>query len=145
MKESGQVSLYIADFRSFISRIGNWEERAYVHVYRRGLASRMLEKFASHPGNLDSLQDLMDITLELDTRYHKRQKEKGSNQQKKPPISGPNLSKPPQVLSLKKAYHRKKKKGKNFQVPKDKPHAALLTKDKQLISSEKERRIEEGL
>ncbi|MBW0564144.1 hypothetical protein O181_103859 [Austropuccinia psidii MF-1] len=71
-KESGHVSLYIADFRSSISRIGDWGERAYIHVYRRGLASRILDQLASYPGNFDALQELMDITLELDTRYHER-------------------------------------------------------------------------
>ncbi|MBW0569124.1 hypothetical protein O181_108839 [Austropuccinia psidii MF-1] len=87
----------------------------------------------------------MDITLELDTRYHERQKEKGSHQEKKPSISGSKSSKPPQSSSSKKPYHRKNKKGKNLQVSKDKPHAALLTKDKKLIGSEKEKRIYEGL
>ncbi|MBW0531008.1 hypothetical protein O181_070723 [Austropuccinia psidii MF-1] len=76
MKESGQVSLYIEDFSSLMSRIGDCGERAYIHVYRRGLASRFLDQLTSHPGNLDSLQELMDITLELDTRYHEGQKEK---------------------------------------------------------------------
>ncbi|MBW0483371.1 hypothetical protein O181_023086 [Austropuccinia psidii MF-1] len=76
MKESGQVSLYIADFRRSISISGDWGEKAYIHVYRRGLASRLLDKLASHPENFDSLQELMGITLELDTRYHERQKEK---------------------------------------------------------------------
>ncbi|MBW0484863.1 hypothetical protein O181_024578 [Austropuccinia psidii MF-1] len=128
-----------------MSRIGDWGERAYIHVYRRGLASRLLDKLASHPGNFDSLQELMDITLELDTRYHERQKERGSHPEKKPQISGSNFSKPPQSSSSKKPYHRKKKKGKNFQVSKDKPHAALLTKDNEFIGSEKERRIKEGL
>ncbi|MBW0465020.1 hypothetical protein O181_004735 [Austropuccinia psidii MF-1] len=87
----------------------------------------------------------MDITLELDTRYHERQKERGSHQEKKPPISGSNSSKPPQSSSSKKPYHRKNKKGKNFQVSKDKPHADLLTKDNKLIGSKKERRVKEGL
>ncbi|MBW0484010.1 hypothetical protein O181_023725 [Austropuccinia psidii MF-1] len=86
----------------------------------------------------------MDITLELDTRYHEGQKEKGSHQEKKPPISGSNFSKPPQSSSSKKPYHRKNKKGKDFQMSKDKPDAALLTKDNKLIGSEKERRIKEG-
>ncbi|MBW0484404.1 hypothetical protein O181_024119 [Austropuccinia psidii MF-1] len=72
----------------------------------------------------------MEITLELDTRYHERQKEKGSHKEKKPEISGSNSSKPPQSSSSKKLYHRKNNKGKNFQVSKDKPHASLLTKDK---------------
>ncbi|MBW0518659.1 hypothetical protein O181_058374 [Austropuccinia psidii MF-1] len=52
MKESGHVSLYIADFRSLMSRIGDWGERAYIHVYRRGLASRLLEKLSSYPDGL---------------------------------------------------------------------------------------------
>ncbi|MBW0512040.1 hypothetical protein O181_051755 [Austropuccinia psidii MF-1] len=104
-----------------MSIIGDWEERAYIHVYRRGLESRLLDQWASHPGNFDSHQELMDVTLELDTRYHERQKEKGSHQDKKPPISGTNSSKPPQNSSSKRHYHRKNKKGKNFQVSKDKP------------------------
>ncbi|MBW0467573.1 hypothetical protein O181_007288 [Austropuccinia psidii MF-1] len=70
MKESCHVSLYIAYFRGLMSRIGYWGERAYIHVYRRGLASRPLDQLASYPGNFDTLQELMDITLELDTRYH---------------------------------------------------------------------------
>ncbi|MBW0546672.1 hypothetical protein O181_086387 [Austropuccinia psidii MF-1] len=68
MKESGHVSLYIADFRSLMSRIWYWGERAYIYVYRRGLASRFLDQLASYHGNFDTLQGLMDITLELDTR-----------------------------------------------------------------------------
>ncbi|MBW0547532.1 hypothetical protein O181_087247 [Austropuccinia psidii MF-1] len=140
MKESGQVSLNIGDFRSLMSRIGDWGERAYIQLYRRGLESRLLDKLASHPGSFDSLQQLMDITLELDTRYHERQKEKGIHQEKKPPISGANSYKPPESSSSKKPYHRK-----NFQVSKDKTHDALLTKDNKLIGSEKERRIKQGL
>ncbi|MBW0520905.1 hypothetical protein O181_060620 [Austropuccinia psidii MF-1] len=99
MKESGHISLYIADFGSFISIIGYWGKRAYIHVYRRGLASRPLEKLAFYPGNFDTLQEHMDITLELDTRYHERQKEKGSYQEKKPPVTGSNSSRPPQDSS----------------------------------------------
>ncbi|MBW0508718.1 hypothetical protein O181_048433 [Austropuccinia psidii MF-1] len=96
----------------------------------------------------------MDITLELDTRYHERQKEKGSNQEKKPPVTGSNSSRspqdpsskrPPQDPSSKRPHHKKNKKGKKFQVSKDKSHSSLLNKDNKLIGSEKERRIKEGL
>ncbi|MBW0536934.1 hypothetical protein O181_076649 [Austropuccinia psidii MF-1] len=73
-KESGHVSLYISDFRSLMSRIGDWGERGYIHAYRRALASRLLDQLTSYPGNIDTFQELMDITLELDTRYHERQK-----------------------------------------------------------------------
>ncbi|MBW0582157.1 hypothetical protein O181_121872 [Austropuccinia psidii MF-1] len=64
MKEGGHVSLYIADFRSLVSRIGDWGERALTHHFRNGLPSRILDQLASHPSRIDSLQDLMDVTLE---------------------------------------------------------------------------------
>ncbi|MBW0530521.1 hypothetical protein O181_070236 [Austropuccinia psidii MF-1] len=96
MKESGHESLYIADFRSSTSRIGDWGEREYIFVYRRGLASRLLDQFASHPGTFYTLQELMDTTLELDTRFHDRKKEKGGNQENKPPVAGSSFSRPPQ-------------------------------------------------
>ncbi|MBW0538802.1 hypothetical protein O181_078517 [Austropuccinia psidii MF-1] len=69
-KEGGNVSLYIAYFRSLVSRIGDWGERALIHHFRKGLPSRILDHLDSHPSRIDSLQDLLDITLELDTRYH---------------------------------------------------------------------------
>ncbi|MBW0525013.1 hypothetical protein O181_064728 [Austropuccinia psidii MF-1] len=50
----------------------------------KGFPSRILDKLASHPSRIDSLQDLMDITQELDTRYHERQNEKSHHQEKKP-------------------------------------------------------------
>ncbi|MBW0568902.1 hypothetical protein O181_108617 [Austropuccinia psidii MF-1] len=128
-----------------MSRIGDWGERAYIHVYRIGLASRLLDQLASYPGSFDTLQELMDITLELDTRYHERQKEKGSHQEKKPHVTGFNPSRPPQESSLKRPYHKNNKKSKQFQASKDKPHSALLNRDNKLIGSEKERRIKAGL
>ncbi|MBW0538119.1 hypothetical protein O181_077834 [Austropuccinia psidii MF-1] len=87
----------------------------------------------------------MNITLELDTRYHERQKEKGIHQQKKHPVTESNYFRPPQDLSSKKHNHNKIKKGNNFQFSKNKPHSDLPNKDNKLILSEKERRIKEGL
>ncbi|MBW0552647.1 hypothetical protein O181_092362 [Austropuccinia psidii MF-1] len=145
MKESGHVSLYIAYFTSSVSRIGYWGEKAYIHVSRRGLASRLLDQLASYPGSFETLQELMDITLELDTRYHERQKEKGSHQEKKADVTGSNSSRPPQDSSSKRPHQKKNKKGKQFQDSKDKPHYALLNKDNKSIGSEKERQIKEVL
>ncbi|MBW0466495.1 hypothetical protein O181_006210 [Austropuccinia psidii MF-1] len=87
----------------------------------------------------------MDVTLELDTRYHERQKEKGGNKEKKPLVLGSNPSRPPQGSSLKRPHHKKNNKGKQFQSSKYKPHAALLNKNNKFIVSEKGRRIKEGL
>ncbi|MBW0471743.1 hypothetical protein O181_011458 [Austropuccinia psidii MF-1] len=43
MKEGWNVLLYIANFRSFISGIGDWGERALIHHFRKGLASIILD------------------------------------------------------------------------------------------------------
>ncbi|MBW0580542.1 hypothetical protein O181_120257 [Austropuccinia psidii MF-1] len=74
----------------------------------------------------------MDVTLEFDTRYHERQKEK------KPEASKSNSSHPRNSSSS----GRKNKK--NFQK-RDKSHYSLLNKEFKSMSSEKERRITEGL
>ncbi|MBW0491207.1 hypothetical protein O181_030922 [Austropuccinia psidii MF-1] len=100
---------------------------------------------ASHPVTFDTLQELMDVTLELDTRYHEWQKGKGGNKEKKPPVNESNPSRPPQNSFPKRPHQKKNKKGKQLQSSKTKPHAALLNKDNMLIGSEKERSIKEGL
>ncbi|MBW0588878.1 hypothetical protein O181_128593 [Austropuccinia psidii MF-1] len=84
LNKGGNVSFCIADFRSLVSRIGDWGERALIHHCRKGLPSRILDHLASHPSRVDSLQDLMNLTLELDSRYHERQNERGHHQEKKP-------------------------------------------------------------
>ncbi|MBW0497689.1 hypothetical protein O181_037404 [Austropuccinia psidii MF-1] len=86
----------------------------------------------------------MELKLRLATRYHESQKQKGSNKEKTPQVTGSNSIKPPQGSSF-KTPHQKDKEGNKFEVSKDKPHAALLNKDNDLISYEKERSIEEGL
>ncbi|MBW0554278.1 hypothetical protein O181_093993 [Austropuccinia psidii MF-1] len=68
MKQGGHVSFYIANFRSLVSIIGDWGERALIHHFRKGLPARILDQLASHPSRIDSLQDLMDVNLEFDTR-----------------------------------------------------------------------------
>ncbi|MBW0488010.1 hypothetical protein O181_027725 [Austropuccinia psidii MF-1] len=68
MKEGRHVSLYISYFRSLVSRIGDWGEIALIHHFRMGFYSIILHQLVSHPSRIDSLQDSMDITLQLDTR-----------------------------------------------------------------------------
>ncbi|MBW0518384.1 hypothetical protein O181_058099 [Austropuccinia psidii MF-1] len=79
----------------------------------------------------------MDITLELDTRYHERQKEKSHHQEKNPEASKSNSSHPQNSSTS-------SQKKKNFQK-RDKPHSSLFNKDFKLMNSEKERIIKEGL
>ncbi|MBW0532139.1 hypothetical protein O181_071854 [Austropuccinia psidii MF-1] len=104
-------------------------------MYRRCLVSRLLEQLASHPASFDTLQEFVDIILTLDTRYHERQKEKGGSQEKNPPLTGTHSLRPNQDSSSKKPHHRKNKRGKNFKVSKDKPHAVILNEENQLIGS----------
>ncbi|MBW0557944.1 hypothetical protein O181_097659 [Austropuccinia psidii MF-1] len=106
---------------------------------------RLLDQLDSYPGNFDTLQEPMDIKLELDTRYHEKQKGKGFHQENKTPVTVSNSSRPLQDSSSKRPYHKKNKKGKQFQVSKDKPQSAPLNKDKKLIGSAEERRIKEAL
>ncbi|MBW0484583.1 hypothetical protein O181_024298 [Austropuccinia psidii MF-1] len=87
----------------------------------------------------------MDITLELYTRNHERQKEKGGHQEKKPQVTGSSTFRPPQHSSSKEPHYRKSKKEKNFPVSRDKPHSDLFNKDKKSIGYEKEGRFTEGL
>ncbi|MBW0563155.1 hypothetical protein O181_102870 [Austropuccinia psidii MF-1] len=94
MKEGGHVWLYISDFRSLVSRIGDWGERALIHHFRKGLPSRILDQLASNPSRIHSLQGSMDITLKLDTRHHERKKEKGHFQEKNTEASKSNSSHP---------------------------------------------------
>ncbi|MBW0522661.1 hypothetical protein O181_062376 [Austropuccinia psidii MF-1] len=87
----------------------------------------------------------MEIALELYTRYHERQKEEDSHQEKNPPVTGSNYFRPHQDSSFKNPHHKKSKKGKNLQASKDKPHASLLNEDNKSIGSQKGRRIQKGL
>ncbi|MBW0522746.1 hypothetical protein O181_062461 [Austropuccinia psidii MF-1] len=80
----------------------------------------------------------MDKALELDTRYHERKNEKSHHQEKNPEASKSN-SPDPQDSS--RSIQKKKK---NFEKS-DKPHSSFLKKDFKLMSSEKERRIKEGV
>ncbi|MBW0544276.1 hypothetical protein O181_083991 [Austropuccinia psidii MF-1] len=70
MKQGGHVSSCIADVRSLVSRIGDWGERALFHNFKKGFPSKLLDQLASHPSRIYYLQYLMDVTLELVTRYH---------------------------------------------------------------------------
>ncbi|MBW0574329.1 hypothetical protein O181_114044 [Austropuccinia psidii MF-1] len=55
MKEGGHVSLYISNFRSLVSRIGDWGERALIHHFRKEFPSRILNQLASHPSRVECI------------------------------------------------------------------------------------------
>ncbi|MBW0480915.1 hypothetical protein O181_020630 [Austropuccinia psidii MF-1] len=84
------------EVRKYEQALYNLRMKESGHVSLRGLESRFLDQLASHPSNFDILQELMETTLELDTRYHERKKEKGIHQEKKPPVTGSNSFRPPQ-------------------------------------------------
>ncbi|MBW0482583.1 hypothetical protein O181_022298 [Austropuccinia psidii MF-1] len=80
MKEGGHVSLHIAECKIFVTRIGNWGKSGLINHFRKGFPSRILDWLASCPSIIDSLQDLMDITLNIDSREHEKEKEKSHHQ-----------------------------------------------------------------
>ncbi|MBW0570697.1 hypothetical protein O181_110412 [Austropuccinia psidii MF-1] len=80
----------------------------------------------------------MGVSLELNTRYHERQKEKNHHQEKKP--ESPKSNSPHHQKSSSSSHEEN-----NFHSQKrDKPHSSLLNKDFKLKHSEKER-TKEGL
>ncbi|MBW0573927.1 hypothetical protein O181_113642, partial [Austropuccinia psidii MF-1] len=84
------------------------------------LRTQILDRLASHPLNIAFLKDLMDVSLELDTRYHERQKQKNHHQEKKPEASKSNSSHHQNSSS---SSHKKK----NFHSQRrDRPHSSLL-------------------
>ncbi|MBW0516625.1 hypothetical protein O181_056340 [Austropuccinia psidii MF-1] len=81
----------------------------------------------------------MDVTLELDTTYHERKKDNNPHQEKKNEASNSSSSHNQNSSS---SSHMKK----NFRVDKrDMPNSCLLNRNHKLMSSEKERRIKEGM
>ncbi|MBW0476292.1 hypothetical protein O181_016007 [Austropuccinia psidii MF-1] len=129
MKEGGHVELYIADFRILVSRIGDWGEGALIDHFRMGLASRIMDQLASHPSSIDSLQDLIGVTLELDTRYHERKREMNHNKEN-------NTENSKSISSHHQNYSSSSHKKKNFTVQKrDNPPSSLLNKDLKVMGS----------
>ncbi|MBW0467095.1 hypothetical protein O181_006810 [Austropuccinia psidii MF-1] len=56
MNEGGHVSLYIADFSSLVSGIGDWGERALIQHFRKRFPPRILHQLSSHPSRMYQLQ-----------------------------------------------------------------------------------------
>ncbi|MBW0461215.1 hypothetical protein O181_000930 [Austropuccinia psidii MF-1] len=81
----------------------------------------------------------MDITLEVGTRYHERQRKRNNLKEKKPEASKSVSSHSKNSSSS----NQKRKKNSHFQK-RDKPHSSLLNKDFKLMGSEKERRVKKG-
>ncbi|MBW0467401.1 hypothetical protein O181_007116 [Austropuccinia psidii MF-1] len=79
----------------------------------------------------------MDITLELDTMYHEREKGRSHSREKNAEASKAISSHPQNSSSS------NQKKMKSFQK-RDKPRYSLLNKKFKLMGSEKERRVKEG-
>ncbi|MBW0525662.1 hypothetical protein O181_065377 [Austropuccinia psidii MF-1] len=75
----------------------------------------------------------MDLTLELNTRYHARHKANNNPQEKNTESS---KSKASHNQTLSSSVNKKK----NYRVTKrDKPHSSLLNRDQKLIGSEKKK------
>ncbi|MBW0468852.1 hypothetical protein O181_008567 [Austropuccinia psidii MF-1] len=103
------------------------------------MTSRVLDQLSSHLSIIYSLQDLMEVTLDLDTKYHEREKEKNYVQERKTEASKSDYSCYQNSLSSnqkKKSFHFKKR---------DNLHSSFLNKDFKLMGSEKERIVKEVL
>jgi len=154
MKDSGFALSYITDFRTLTTKISDWGERALMYHFRKGLPSRILDQLSVHQVPLNSLQDLMKATLDYDTRYHERVKEKQTHHPTSSSFKEKTSHSSPQVSSR---PHQHKKK--NFNRPQPQPQKKtfpssstssnpirpLLSRNGTLKAAEKERRVKEGL
>lgn len=147
MKEGSYASSYITDFRTLTTKISDWGERALMYHFRKGLPSRLLDQLAVHQAPLDSLQDLMSATLDYDTRFHERTKEK------KFTTSTPSTSTHVKE-KMHSIDHKKPTRSKNFKTskpvfrdakPSQKDIPSHLNTDWTLKNQEKERRVKGGL
>ena len=148
MRDSGQVSSYITDFRTLTTKIPDWGEKALMYHFRKGLPSRLLDQLAVHQGPLDSLQDLMKTVLDYDIRYHERQKEKTSTSHHSSSSKPSNRQAPPSFNTRpQRNWNSKPRKDSNNFQPSRLQHQSFshLHKDGTLKHAERERRIKAGL
>ena len=148
MKDSGLASSYITDFRTLQTKISGWGERALMYHFHKGLPSRILDQLAVHQSAIETLQELMKATLDYDTRYHERNKEKHSLH----PASSSSYAKekkfpPNSSSSYSKTFNKSNKTQKNPPRSKTKSNysSSNIAWDGTLKQKEKDRRLKEGL
>ncbi|KAI9628197.1 hypothetical protein KEM48_011778 [Puccinia striiformis f. sp. tritici PST-130] len=76
MKDGDHASNYISSFRALQSRLPGWGDRPLMFHFRKGLPTRVLDLLAQNTEVFDTLSELIEATLKIDTRHHERQKEK---------------------------------------------------------------------
>ncbi|KNF05795.1 hypothetical protein PSTG_01192 [Puccinia striiformis f. sp. tritici PST-78] len=76
MKDGDQASNYISSFRALQSCLPGWGDRPLMFHFRKGLPTRVLDLLAQNTEVFDTLSELIEATLKIDTRHHERQKEK---------------------------------------------------------------------
>ncbi|KNZ57884.1 uncharacterized protein VP01_204g9 [Puccinia sorghi] len=145
MKENGKASTYISQFRTLQSRV-DWNDAAFAFHFRKGLPSRITDQLALTGQRLNTLQQLIDRTIELDNCYHdKVRNNKKSDSSSKQDDASKNSQK-----SSKKSSNVKtptsstpKSSSSKSKIPAD--IVAVLNKEGNLKADERARREKEGL
>ena len=70
MKEDKTVASYVATFRTYQYHVKDFGERALVHFFKKGLASQIKDEFVHYLGSLDTLDELLNLSLQIDKRWH---------------------------------------------------------------------------
>ncbi|KAI9624949.1 hypothetical protein H4Q26_016516 [Puccinia striiformis f. sp. tritici PST-130] len=76
MKDGDHASNYISSFRALQSRLPGWGDRPLMFHFRKGLPTRVLDLLAQNTEVFDTLSELIEATLKIDTRHHERQKKR---------------------------------------------------------------------
>ena len=160
MKDNETVASYIATFRTYQYRVKDFGERALVHFFKKGLASRIKDEFVHYLGSLDTLDEIIDLSLRIDKRWQEHRRErKSTTQSHHPSVKDPSRTakhfRPQQPQRNPPNHPRPSTSSSTFRPSSSNrppPRAAVpaaiakvLTSDGKLQESEKERRVREGL
>ncbi|KAI9605716.1 hypothetical protein H4Q26_004081 [Puccinia striiformis f. sp. tritici PST-130] len=139
MKDGNHASNYISSFRALQSRLPGWGNRPLMFQFRKGLPTRVLDLLAQNPEVFDTLWELIEATLKINTCHIKRQKEKKQENSSQPSQHKKDTSKP--------ATHPTPSTSKFTSKPASKTPSEItkVLEGGRLFGEEKERRAKAGL
>jgi hypothetical protein len=76
MRDDQHISEYMTKFSRLVSKLGWSEDSVLKAQFRRGLAPRLKDKMASKGKQPDNYEEMVEVSLSLDTAYWRREEER---------------------------------------------------------------------
>ncbi|KAI9627257.1 hypothetical protein KEM48_009882 [Puccinia striiformis f. sp. tritici PST-130] len=129
------------NFRALQSRLPGWGDRPLMFHFQKGLPTRVLDLLAQNTEVFDTLLELIEATLKIDTRHHERQKEKKRENDSQP--SQPKKDTSKTASSSTPSTSRNPSTSKS--TSKNPSEITKVLEGGMLMANEKERRAKAGL